>query len=469
MIDYDALLATTTIEDITGDEDTQQCLLEVKSNDPECKSLDIGDEGFCVARTPKEAGWLGYFARDNTVLETILAWRSADLDDMLQYFFTALVGNQSIKSIELNEIDIRRTAPILGKFLKNNKSLTKLTLDGCTLSADSGRNIGDALHGCNKLNTFKLTSGENGPDEDVTDESMASFVVGLSTQNVLEKLELADICIGPRCCSKLGIYLQSTSQLVTLDLVMNMIDDEALKSLAGGLEHCHSLRDLLLNINDFGDDGIVALVNALIRGHVGLKLLDISHNLGCGKGLPNLLRNACTLETLRCDEVDEHFEDITGALQRNRTLKHLNTCRDSNNKEWESFGNALCNTSTINSTFRSNHVLEGLGKMGIKAPPRIEYYLKLNSTSGKKWEVAAAKIITCHDHLDMSPFFLWHLKLFPDVINWFERAAKVDAIPKLILGKKKLASVFQFVRAMPEGFLVNAATRKVSNKRKRIV
>ena len=116
--------------------------------------------------------------------------------------------------------------------------------------------------------------------------------------------------------------------------------------------------------------------------------------------------------------------DIAKALQGNRTLKHLDTSLYTDSRD----ENALCNTSTINSTFTSNHVLEGLGRMGrTKAPPCIENYLRLNSTSGKKCEVAAAKIITCHDHLDMSPFFPWRLTLFPDVIDWFERAAKVDS------------------------------------------
>ena len=74
----------------------------------------------------------------------------------------------------------------------------------------------------------------------------------------------------------------------------------------------------------------------------------------------------------------------------------------------------------------------------------------------------------------MSPFFPWRLNQFPDVIDWFERAAKVDAIPKLILRAKKLASVYQFVRAMPEEFVCgaiasSAMTIQVSKKRKRIV
>ena len=60
------------------------------------------------------------------------------------------------------------------------------------------------------------------------------------------------------------------------------------------------------------------------------------------------------------------------------------------------------------------------------------------------------------------------------MIDWFERAAKVGAIPKLILRWKKLASVFQFVRAMPEEFVCgeiasSAVTNRASKKRKRIV
>ena len=134
-----------------------------------------------------------------------------------------------------------------------------------------------------------------------------------------------------------------------LDLQRNLIDDECLRVLSNGLEHCTSLWKLNLFDNEFGDEGIIALINGLISGRVGLKWLDISG--ASGMGVSDLLRSVCPLENLECDHSDERLAQIGDALQENRTLKTLYSCAPARNmKGWVSFERALCDTTSINST-----------------------------------------------------------------------------------------------------------------------
>ena len=61
---------------------------------------------------------------------------------------------------------------------------------------------------------------------------------------------------------------------------------------------------------------------------------------------------------------------IAEALKVNRTLKWLKIFGDpvTNERVWRAFSGALCNLSSNNSTYLSNHMLEVLSVQG--APPR---------------------------------------------------------------------------------------------------
>ena len=61
---------------------------------------------------------------------------------------------------------------------------------------------------------------------------------------------------------------------------------------------------------------------------------------------------------------DEGAEALADGLMGNTTLKHLVLTPNSagiTNTGWAAFSRLLCDTSSINNTFRSNHTLEHIG------------------------------------------------------------------------------------------------------------
>ena len=78
-------------------------------------------------------------------------------------------------------------------------------------------------------------------------------------------------------------------------------------------------------------------------------------------------------------------------------------------------------------------------------------FLKLNMSSDDKRQVAMKKILRCHPHFDMQPFFEWDLKVLPHAIAWFDHARSIES-DEVGVDKRKLSAIYQFIHAMPEVF-----------------
>ena len=138
--------------------------------------------------------------------------------------------------------------------------------------------------------------------------------------------------------------------------------------------------------------------------------------------------------------MQQHFEDVISFRPVGIT-----------SKGWAAFSKVLCDTSTVNSTFLSNHRLhrfEGpIPQEGV--PDLVASLLTLNQENDKK-SVAFRKILLYHVDFDMQPLFEWDLKMLPYVIEWFERAAAYGIEAEECNRKRKLAAIYQFTRGMPE-------------------
>ncbi|EJK55167.1 hypothetical protein THAOC_25128, partial [Thalassiosira oceanica] len=159
----------------------------------------------------------------------------------------------------------------------------------------------------------------------------------------------------------------------------------------------------------------------------------------------SLANPECSLESLNlrgCNIEDEGAATLAGGLRNNQRLTRMSLQNNNITKRgWNAFSPILCDTSSINATYNSNHTLQDLGYYGIKIPQDIKMMLRLNRDMNKS-RVAANKILQAHRHLDMRPLFGRELGLLPYVVAWLEHFAK--SRPDL-----KLSSIFEFVRAMP--------------------
>ena len=112
------------------------------------------------------------------------------------------------------------------------------------------------------------------------------------------------------------------------------------------------------------------------------------------------------------------------------------------------FSNILCDTTSVNASFLSNHTLWSVATFTDNL--HFHALLELNRRHDKK-EVATIKILQHHDDFDMLPFFEWEFKVLPLVIGWLERASSFrmphDFEPNI--EPRKLSTIYQFVRGMP--------------------
>ena len=67
------------------------------------------------------------------------------------------------------------------------------------------------------------------------------------------------------------------------------------------------------------------------------------------------------------------------------------------------FSSVLCNTSSINSIYSSNHTLEALTLPRNIALRTLKLLLNWNKGTNNKSHVAIRKILKCHPNIDMEP------------------------------------------------------------------
>ena len=232
-------------------------------------------------------------------------------------------------------------------------------------------------------------------------------------------------------------------------------------NLANVLHGMSELHFLSLFNNDIDDEGVIILVGALLPNS-NLRVLNLSFNphitsRGC-QSIAALLENpknsSLNILSLGSNSIsDEGALIFANAMASNNKLKTLSLFGNGITAEgWSGFSKTLCDTSSINNTFLSNHTLESLGVGSTDLPSDAASSLALNRSSEDKRQVAVKKILLYHQHFGMQPFFEWDLKVLPIAVDWFERALSIANEYQAQIGNHKLGAIYQFIRAMPEVF-----------------
>ena len=219
------------------------------------------------------------------------------------------------------------------------------------------------------------------------------------------------------------------------------------------------------------DEQLLPMVDA-IRGLSSLEKLFLHDNridnAGC-ETLATLLQDPCCnlqIINLMINNIGSNGAvTLANGLANNTKLKHL--FLDSNpigQEEMNVFSRLLCNTSSINQTYSSNHT-----------QVRITTALGGTAWGTNKSHVAIKKILKYHPIIDMSPLFEWNmegegerdLKALPYAISWFDRAREVDYEGEYDLNERQLSAIYQFAQAMPLLFVPTSHIKGENNKRKR--
>ena len=154
---------------------------------------------------------------------------------------------------------------------------------------------------------------------------------------------------------------------------------------------------------------------------------------------------------------------FVNALRGNSKLRGLGLIGNGiNNDGWEAFSSLLCDTSSVNNTFLSNHTLEGFDNMDRYLPADLVSSLELNASSENKGQIAMTKVLQHHSHFNVQSFFEWEFKVLPLVIAWLEKANTRTffhcSLRRKIKGIK-LSCMYEFVREFPM-LCIEPITRK---------
>ena len=497
---YDALEATTSIEDMTGGEPNRQTLRLLRDNDADihrlciCNELNLDEPGDYCPSSSKGLGWLGHFAKKSTRLEEFSLYGSGDLDLLLDRFKESVgrffddIGkcNRMKKWTFMSINDLTEILHKLGPAMKNN-NMTHWYLENCHLGVPEANFLFSIFQDSNNLVElciiYDVFDDDSGHDLD--DGVMAGCIPSLSACTGMRVLKLQGLNMSARSCAMLrGIFPQMAA-LYELDLSENSIDDDCAEDLVGGLAECKHLRSLSLESNMTSDSGLEHLIQGLPASVSMLNLgqnlvtlarqlpllrfknLDLSWNTLSTDGprviVSSLANPECCLEKLHLRSTNMGDKGVTilaESLLSNQRLATIDL-EGSNITEtgWNAFRTVLCDTTSISATHRSNHTLEYLGLRPHLIPQDVKTMLRLNLGKDKSL-VAAKKILQAHRHLDMKPLLDRELDLLPHVVAWLERFAE----SRLDL---KLSSIFEFARAMPMEVVDGVAGKKKGKKRRR--
>ena len=437
----DAQANTVNIDDITTNEQNRKVLHRLRNNnaadfDEEYLSLWIQNDNYENVYRPEGAedlGWLGYFIGKSDYLQKLHIIQDFDGDsiDVLEPFFRGVQHNKSIQVIDFEGIDLfeGKIFTMLTPFLKNNTNLTSLSITSCDFGNRGCRSLVLAIGECKSLREVDLAFNSFADDE------LVEIIMALSIHRQLTRLLLVGNTLNTNGCMALSTLLRcSATELQTLHLYTNEMNDEAIEILVPALESCNHLKTLNLDRNSVTAKGWRRLVSILEAPDCNLEDLSVANN----------------------NIDDEAAIAFASALTNNRKLHTLDLAGNQSDqsisaKGWQSFSKILCNTSSVNATFQSNHTLKHIRICANLNASAIDgSLLQLNQRKNKR-EIAIIKILQHHVDFDMMPFFEWEFKVLPLMINWFDRASTItvpnDFEPNV--GPRKLSSIYQFVRDMP--------------------
>ena len=270
---------------------------------------------------------------------------------------------------------------------------------------------------------------------------------------------------------RIGLTLKSCTNLKEINLCDCYINHERLPPLVEAMRGQSTLEELYLNDNSIGNSGCEILAALLEDPNSNLEHLQLETN--------NIKIEGAVI--------------LVNSLANNTKLKILNLHDNSIETSVEDiFSRLLCNTSSINATYSSNHTLQELDLYNNIEETRVGRGLRsehlqdllLTNEYENKGLVAIKKILLYHPNIDMEPLYNWDvdgertLKSLPYVIAWFERAMEavsyirssefihIEYLESKVIKWRKLSAIYQFARAMPLQF-VSPTHTKLDEKRMR--
>ncbi|KAL7501261.1 hypothetical protein ACHAWT_011193 [Skeletonema menzelii] len=403
---------------------------------------------------------------------------------MIHTFCDAIARSRSIQEVSVELEDLSNDGfGAISRALDNSTQLERFSYDGNRISLNDCVMIRTLL-GTGALRKLKKLSLSH----NIGDAGVAAFAHGFrSIGSSLKELELYQSSIGSEGLSTLAAALTNCTHLERLDLSEGDFSMAAvgLRSLSDWLQTAAcKLDELILVWCEINDEGLRALTEGALNHCKHINLSGNRNITVSGWGCLSTAQKteSCGLENLGLtfnDIEDDGAEVLARGLVGNKTLKCLHFSIAP--AGWSAFSKVMCDTSTINNTYVSNHTIQELWEGGYgnwdvyyedyyenmgqyeSIRQNLALYLQLNKQHPQ--HAAKCKILMHHPHLDMAPLLQWELKFLPLAVGWFERAkpcstlsiGESDGERKRCLeesdeefGSRILTALYQFVRGAPK-------------------
>ncbi|KAL7459867.1 hypothetical protein ACHAWC_011873 [Mediolabrus comicus] len=409
-----------------------------------------------------DMGWLGYFIGKSTTLENLHIGSLHKGEEYIEPFWTGLQCNRSIQSLRFDGCDVLLSGRIMNRmmeFFKYNGNLTKIELSECILGDDGANELAAALRECTHKQSLRTVRLD---DNELRLRGLKQIVKVLMLHPNLEGLTISENNVGREGCRVLGRYLVAMKEkLKDLNVSYNRIDDVGLSLLLEGL----TVRWLSSSTSSspWGVLGNGEHTYVGTKKKYALKQLCLTGNSSITSSGLRILTSLmstpnCQLEQLWLYHMnigDEGAAVLTDGLVKNKTLRKLwfnpTTCGITSTG-WEGFNTMLCDTSSINTTFLSNHTLQLIGKhysnyssADDQIPREIRRHLRMHNklANSSPSKIAKLKILQQHKNMRMDPFLEKNLMFLPLIVAWFQGSEGTK------YGSMKLSCIYQFVRGLP--------------------
>ena len=257
-------------------------------------------------------------------------------DTGIEAFRRGLGRNRSIRKLSFsdnNQLDGQMIFHMLDLFLKNNPNLTEIEVNNCDLWPEGIRQLSLALRGCNKsLRNVRFDYNNLGGGQ------LVDIIVSLGMHPQLKHLDLVSMEIDRNECTALATLLRKTTkQLQILDLYGNNVDNDGIEVLTHGISGSQLVKLVLSCDRSITIRGWKTLSTLLQMPDSNLEEIDLSLNNTSNEAIlafANSLKGNCKLKML-----------------------DLSYCNDITEGGWAPFSKLLCDPSSINKTYLSNHTL----------------------------------------------------------------------------------------------------------------
>ena len=363
---------------------------------------------------------LGNLYGDNDSTGTVWCWDPGDY----QRLGKAIGKNTHVIKLEVaEEVATENNANddlITG--LKQNSSITQLKLTGEHVDIDgAGQQIVDAYQGKNQLTHLQI---------------WYCYLTHASITKTLKCNNLQDI-----------------------ELIYCQITNEHLLPIIEAVRGRKSLEHLSFYGNSIGNAGCEAVATLLADPNCNITNFDLRENSIGNEGAIMI------------------SDGLKSNIKLRRLFLHANPINNVQD-DWDlqsAFSQVLCNTSSVSSTYLSNHTLKYL-EFPHFMNDQLYDILELNEDTNKQ-HVAIIKILKNHPNIDMEPLFgwktggEWSLRALPYVIDWYGRAEEAaregDHVCACSVWKRELSAIYQFALAMPLLFVPAPRINVACKKRKR--